>query len=275
MIDYDTCKGWVPLTLGHMPDLIHKQLHAPSFGGTELRVWVVEQFERQVGLAVDLLGCTNDEVARATRWWAFQFENSDIVFRKYPVLQPLLYGTLTEKATTLSQRSCQVCSGLLPNEQQLPRYFLSIRIEPESRQALDSVNWFAFQSAIRSRFTANNYDLSTSRHLCIALTFVLSNARPDRDVDNMAKALLDAFSRALGFDDKNVHHLDLLKLIDDFQEEYVLVRVAPSHLQNRSNVVLPITNHGWAGQPALRLADFVSSGPHQSPSTMPQVAYRP
>lgn len=88
----------------------------------------------------------------------------------------------------------------------------------------------------------------------------------------MAKALLDAFSRALGFDDKNVHHLDLLKLIDDFQEEYVVVRVAPSHLQNRSNIVLPIANHAWAGQPALRLADFASRGPHQSPSTVPQVA---
>lgn len=146
MIDCNTNKEWMPLTLDNMPDLIRKQLHASSFDGTDLRAWVVEQFERQVGLAVDLLGCTDDELARANRWWAFQFENSDVVFRRYPVLQPLLHGTLTEKATTLSHRNCHVCSGLLPSEQQFPRYVLPIRIEPESRQALDSINWFAFQA---------------------------------------------------------------------------------------------------------------------------------
>ena len=258
MINRDAVKEWIPLTLDQMPNLVRKQFNAPDFDGTDLRVWVIEQFERQVGLAIDLLGCTDDELARAKRWWTFQFENSNVVFRRYPVLQSLMHGTLSEKATTLSQRDCQVCSGLLPGERQFPRYTLPIRIEPESRQALDSIDWSAFQAAIRSRFAANKYDVGMIPHFCIAFTFVLSNARLDRDVDNMAKALLDALSRALGFNDKNVHHLDLLKLIDDFQEEYVIVRIAPSYLQNRSNIVLPITNHGWAGQPPLRLADFVS-----------------
>lgn len=43
MTDCDMNKGWMPLTPGHMPDLIRKQLHAPSFDGTDLRAWAVEQ----------------------------------------------------------------------------------------------------------------------------------------------------------------------------------------------------------------------------------------
>ena len=74
----------------------------------------------------------------------------------------------------------------------------------------------------------------------MALTFVLKHERDKRwprDVDNMAKAVMDAFSRAVGFDDKFVHHLDIIKLIFPAAEEYVYIRIAPSALNEHADVV--------------------------------------
>ena len=263
MVERDTDSEWTPLTLDQMPASIQNQLRQPSVDGAELRSWVLGEFERQVGFPADPLNRNTDDFALAMKWLAFQLETGDFYFRKHPVLQALLHGTLTSKVNALAQRHCYVCSGLLPTEWQYPIWVLPIRIEPESRQSLDSVDWAAFQLAIRSRFAANpnRYDPSSYRHFCIAFTFALSKLSPDRDVDNMAKALLDAFSRALGFNDKNVHHLDLLKLIDDFPEEYIYIRVRPSHVGTRSDVLFPLVSQSWAGQPALRLKDFALPSP--------------
>ena len=263
MADRDREKEWTPLTFEQIPAPIQNQMRQPIFDGTDLRAWVVGEFKRQVGLSVDLPNFTKSELALAMEWWWFQSEKGNISFRKYPVLQSLLHGTLTAKVSTLAQRHCYVCSGLLPSERQFPIWVLPIKIEPRSRQALDRINWSAFQSAVRSRFDAShsNYDPSCYVHLCLAFTFALSRSHAERDVDNIAKALLDAFSRALGFNDREVHHLDILKLIDDFPEEYVYIRVAPSHVGCRSDVLLPIVNQCWAGQPPLLLKDFVSLEP--------------
>ena len=259
MASFDGDEEWSPLTFRSMPSSIQNHLRQPTVDGTALRAWVVGEFERQVGFSVDLSNSTTSEFALAMKWWSFQLENGDVCFRKYPVLQPLLHGTLTHKVSTLAQRHCYICSGLLPSDRQFPIWVLPIRIEPASRQALDSIDWAAFQNAVRSRFEADHrtYDPTSYLHLCLAFTFVLASSSRDRDVDNMAKALLDAFSRALGFNDKDVHHLDLLKLVDDFPEEYVYIRVAPSHVGGRSDILLPVTNQTWVGQPALRLRDFI------------------
>jgi len=67
---------------------------------------------------------------------------------------------------------------------------------------------------------------------------------------------MDAFSRAVGFDDKDIHHLDVLKLIGQVPEEYMFIRTAPSHLQDCSTVMVPSFEVNWAGQEKLNLADY-------------------
>jgi Endodeoxyribonuclease RusA len=89
------------------------------------------------------------------------------------------------------------------------------------------------------------------------LTYVLNKERNERDLDNMTKALVDAFARAVKVDDRNIHHLDALKIIANSAEEYVYIRVAPSYLQDVSTVMVPTFKASWAGQEPLILNDFI------------------
>lgn len=76
-------------------------------------------------------------------------------------------------------------------------------------------------------------------------------------MDNMSKAILDAFSRAVGFNDRFVHHLDVVKLIFPITEEYIYIRVAPSALNEHSDVVASTFHHSWAGMQKIELADYM------------------
>ena len=132
-----------------------------------------------------------------------------------------------------------------------------MRIAPESRQSLDRLKWEAFQKAIGQWFNERHLDLGRISHLCIALTYVLSERRKDRDLDNMTKAIMDAFSRAVGFDDKDIHHLDVLKLRGPCPEELVFVRIAPSHIQDESTVMVPEYQGRFEVGDAISIDDFV------------------
>lgn len=70
----------------------------------------------------------------------------------------------------------------------------------------------------------------------------------------MAKALGDALSRALGFNDKHIHHFDLAKLRGQFPEEYVVIRAAPSNLSDNRDVMVPEARHIWAVGDAMHFA---------------------
>lgn len=145
---------------------------------------------------------------------------------------------------------------MLSHEVQFPIAVLPIRIAPQSRQVLDKIDWAAFQQAVATWWKRKTLDLGLSKHVCIAVTYVLTTDRKDRDLDNMTKAIMDAFSRAVGFNDKDIHHLDVLKLIGEAPEEYMFIRTAPSHLQDRSTVMVPIFDANWAGQEKLKLEDY-------------------
>ena len=78
----------------------------------------------------------------------------------------------------------------------------------------------------------------TCNSYCMSLTFVLNRAHRERDIDNMSKALIDATSRAMGFDDKHIHHLDAVKLMSPDVEEYVRIRLARSFVNVHDDVAI-------------------------------------
>ena len=68
---------------------------------------------------------------------------------------------------------------------------------------------------------------------------------------------MDAFSRAIGFDDKDISHLDVLKLIEKTPEEYVFIRLSPSYLHDKSTVMTPFFDGKWGVGEALKLEDYM------------------
>jgi Holliday junction resolvase RusA-like endonuclease len=256
--DANERSSWNPLSYDRLPTGVRANLESEFPNGSELRDWVISEFEKQSGSSFDPATWSDDTATLFRRWWWFQLEKGDFIFRKRPVLQQMLHPSLFGKANALSQRHCRVCSGLLPSDAQFPISIIPIRIAPQSRQSLDKVDWAAFQAAVKTWFSTRTLDLGPSRHLCIAVTYVLSVNRNDRDLDNMTKALMDAFSRALDFDDRDIHHLDILKMIGETTEEYVIIRVAPSYLNDNSTVMVPIFDGAWAVGEPLALGDFVN-----------------
>ena len=100
-------------------------------------------------------------------------------------------------------------------------------------------------------------ELGATGQLCVAITFLLSDSGRDKDLDNMVKALQDGVARAIGFDDRHIHHLDVIKVIHPASEEFVIIRIAPSALNEHDNVSLLVENLSWAGAEPLRIEDFL------------------
>lgn len=248
---------WVPLTFEKMPLDIQQTLTSEFPHGSSLRDWVISEFEKQCFRVFEPLVWSDEAASLFRKWWWYQYEKGDFAIRSHPILQHMLYPSISSKASALSQRHCEICSGMLPADAQFPISILPVRIAPESRQTLKKIKWDAFQAAMKDWFAARTLFLGPSQHFCIALTYVLSDKRKDRDLDNMTKSLMDAFSRAVGFDDKDIHHLDVLKVIGKTNEEYLFIRIAPSYLEDKSTVMMPIFDSGWAVGEALNLRDYM------------------
>lgn len=202
-------------------------------------------YEQQTGLA-----WSDDE---GVRWLDKNYEHLDI-HRKVPVLDKSAHTTLSDKASWLSQQDCRVCGS------EFPVSVTPFRIPPESWQALGSVNKRAFKAAMADRLSNSPHIERQDGRVCLTFLFVCSAGRRMRDVDNMAKLLMDSIKGRMIADDREVDHLNLMRLVHEGDEEYVFVKIAPSTLNDHSDVVDPRMRHSWAGAEALNLEYFRTSG---------------
>jgi hypothetical protein len=79
----------------------------------------------------------------------------------------------------------------------------------------------------------------------------------------MAKLLMDSIKGLVMGDDRNVDHLNLLRVTYEGDEEYVVFRISASNVNDHSDVVQPELRHSWAGAEPLRLEDFRESHDEQ------------
>jgi Holliday junction resolvase RusA-like endonuclease len=214
-----------PLGLDDLPAEIAKELEQEIPDKTKLVVWVKDIFERKTGEKH-----TNEVAFR--EWLSFQFENSEvpIFYRKYPMLQSVVSIDMSSKINSISHRHCRTCNPTNPTQSAFPIFNFTLRIRGRSRQSISSADFSAYQLAIRSHLTSNNMSFKKFSAYCLALTFVLKSSQKDQDIDNMSKTMMDAVSRALGFDDAKVSHLDAIKLRLPDTEEYVRLRLGPSYV---------------------------------------------
>ena len=212
--------------------------------------WLQEYFEGTVLPSTSSNSSDNNGLFLSWLW--HQFENSDlsIFYRKFPRLMPIVSLNYSTKINSIAQRHCNVCVPDVINDA-FPIYNIPLRIIGRSRQAMRSVEFLQYQSAIKQHLIKNYGSRKIFQAYCMSLTFVMNNARRERDIDNMSKALIDATSRALGFDDKHVHHLDAIKLIFPDAEERIYIRLAPSFINTHTGVAIREHRHSWAGQQPL------------------------
>lgn len=254
----DTPVGWKPIAV---TDEVYEQMNKEAPDVSWLRRWMLANYAAQSGAQIQPETATPTQLAELARWLIFQEMNggTGALRRRWRRLEHILHGDYSGKVGAISRRHCFMCHGGRPADDLFPVSKHTVRITPISRQASESKpgTFNAFQAAFVKRFSEHPVDIGKTGRLCIALTFVLSARKPDRDVDNMSKAILDAFSRAVGFNDRFVHHLDVVKLIFPCTEEYVFIRIAPSALNEHGDVVAPGFHHSWAGMQPIELADYM------------------
>lgn len=174
----------------------------------------------------------------------------DGIYSKRPVTHKSVHITLSDKASWLYQSYCRLChpDSVISN--------IPLRIRPESWQALDSVNKAAFKAALAHRFSQRPHLRRHNGRICLTFLFVCSATRRIRDVDNMAKLLMDSMKGYVMEDDRDVDHLNIMRLVHEGDEEYIGVQIAESNINDHSDVVEASLRHSWAGAEPLDLEAF-------------------
>lgn len=186
-------------------------------------------------------------------WLMKNYEHLGLYTRR-PVLDKSVHVTLSDKANWLAQQPCQVCHSTSPIS------VIPLRIRPESWQALDSIDKAAFKAALSQRLSNSSRIKAQEGRVCLTFLFVCSASRRVRDLDNMAKLVMDSIKTIVMGDDRDVDHLNLMRLTHEGEEEYVTFRISGSNINNHCDVVHKELRHSWAGAEPLAIENFRKSG---------------
>lgn len=192
--------------------------------------WLKYVFERNTA-------SKTTEVNKFRNWLWFQLERSDLLifFQKYPRTQAVINIDQTSKINSLAQRHCHICRPMNQTQLAFPIFNFVLRIRGRSRQSISSFDFRAYQLAIKQHLKKNYAHFPKYENYCLALTFIQSTHRKDQDIDNMSKTIVDAFSRALEFNDAKITHLDAVKIRHRDAEECVFLKLGPSYLSLNSD----------------------------------------
>ena len=111
-----------------------------------------------------------------------------------------------------------------------PISVIPLRIRPESWQSLASINRRACKAALSHRFSKSSHINAQEGRICLTFLFICSARRKVRDVDNMAKLVMDSLTGIVMGDDREVDHLNLMRLTHEGEEEYVTFRISASNM---------------------------------------------
>jgi Holliday junction resolvase RusA-like endonuclease len=170
------------------------------------------------------------------------------------VLDKSAHITLSDKANWLAQQRCYVCHPTYPIS------VIPLRIRPESWQALESLDKKAFKAALSHRLSKSPHIKPQEGRICLTFLFVCSATRRVRDLDNMAKLVMDSIKGIVMGDDREVDHLNLIRLTHEGEEEFITFRISGSNINDHHDVVHPELRHSWAGAEPLEIEDFRKPG---------------
>jgi Holliday junction resolvase RusA-like endonuclease len=197
---------------------------------------------------IDLTGNTNSGIDEVSQWFmnvcqAYDWRVTGGVSVERPILRRVMSSNISWKANHLMTRPCRQCD--MYSRTQFMAFIL--KIPPQSRQASDTAMRHAFDEAITADLRRKNFDFSdfATAHLCVAITFIVANGRRRSDVDNLAKNLLDGLEDFAYKNDRQIDHLDLLRLRSRSAEEFISIRLACTDIDDVRDVISPAFPAEW------------------------------
>jgi Holliday junction resolvase RusA-like endonuclease len=154
----------------------------------------------------------------------------------------IMFPDLAMKFDYVAQRPCLLC---LPY-QKVQYIRFQLHTAPVSRQVDRQM---AFKRAVRDYLDRVRHDFSDFYHarLCVAVTFALRLRGRIADVDNLTKTLLDALQGYAYANDRQIDHLDLVRLSSNSEDSFISVRVAVTGIADNVDAVRPVFDVQWVG----------------------------
>ena len=105
----------------------------------------------------------------------------------------------------------------------------------------------AFKQAVQNYLVRVDHDFSDfyEARLCVAVTFVIGRGRRLADLDNLAKTLLDALQGFAYANDRQVEHLDLMRMGSLGDDSFIGIRIATTKIASNVDVVNPEFDVRW------------------------------
>jgi HD superfamily phosphohydrolase len=153
----------------------------------------------------------------------------------------LAFPDLATKFDYIMRRPCYLCMPY----QEVNHIRFYLRTDPVSLQADRKA---AFIKAVKAYLSQVNHDFSDfyNERLCVAVLYVLRSTVQVADVDNMAKPLLDAMEKVAYDNDRQIDHLDTIRLNSESEDEaYIGVRIARTRIAANEDVILPEFDVRW------------------------------
>jgi Holliday junction resolvase RusA-like endonuclease len=206
-----------------------------------IREMVIQAYAAEAGIADPDLNSVSQWVMNVCRSYDQRVTGGISVER--PILRRVMSSNISWKANHLMTRPCRQCDMY----SRVPFIAFILKMPPQSRQASDTAKRRAFNTAIEADLRSKNFDFSdfTTANLCAAITFVVANGRPRSDVDNLAKNLLDGLQDYAYENDRQIDHLDLLRLSSRSTEEFISVRLACTNIDEVRDVISPAFPAEW------------------------------
>lgn len=231
----------------------------PDVTSAEVLAALIEAYKMDYGTDFDAshLGETGREQLHSYLVESLVDGKSTLLYKKPALTHLPLYESTAAKVSWLQQHPCTIC---LPGGELHPVAF-PVGVPPWSHQCAPQVGR-ALRSAIDASptFREKFKERVARGPVCVRMVFVLGAAATMKDCDNMAKGMLDAFQGLLYANDKQVEHLDLIKVHSTLGlPGYILVRRTSTSINDHSDVVAP--HHArlaWMSAEDLKIEQFLT-----------------
>lgn len=221
--------------------------HFPDFAG--IKGMIADAYRTETGQS----NATEGEI----RSWLYMAltTNPDLRYGISTENTPARQIVLPDLATKLAyimQRPCYLCMPY----QSVDHIRFILRTDPVSLQA-DRKS--AFILAVKYYLARVNHDFTDfyNERLCVAVLYFLRSSVQVADVDNMAKPLLDAMQDYAYANDRQIDHLDTIRLNSGSEDEaYIGVRIAQTRIAANEDVISPEFDVRWVGRADIAPIDL-------------------
>ena len=258
--------------LVHMPDDLasaaERLANSPEFRAAisedhpdleAIRETVIQAYSAETGIP-------EPDLERVSSWFehvcrAYDSRVQGGICTERPILRRVMSSTIARKAEHLMARPCRQCD--MYSEVDYILFFLKIR--PKTHQSSNRAQRRLFKQDIAADLRRKNFDFSdfTTQRLCVSITFFIAEGRRLSDVDNLSKNLLDALESFAYKNDRQIDHLDLLRLRSYSSDEFFRIRISCTDIDDVRDVISPTFNVRWLS----RTFDAQASGPVYGRST--------